>query len=103
MLYSILFIPSTEKITVQWSHTVLIQMATLSYVPLPCLSLFILYFVVNHFSTNALNTLLVPGNQAALHVAPGQIKPGNLPKKEELTVLDSGSWLRRRRDCKSHV
>ena len=28
-------------------------------------------------------------------------KPGNLPKKEEITLLESGSWLRRRRDHKA--
>ena len=49
--------------------------------------------------TNELNAFLVPGNQPALGVAPDQIKPGNLPKKEEITLLESGSWLRRR-DCK---
>ena len=51
--------------------------------------------------TNELNALLVPGNQHALRVAPDQIKPGNLQKKEELILLESGSWLRRRRDHKA--
>ena len=50
---------------------------------------------------NALNVLLVPGNQPVLHIAPGQVKPGNLPKKDELTLLESGSWLEEHR--KSHV
>ena len=52
--------------------------------------------------TSVLNALLVPGNQPAVRVAPGQIKPGNLSKKEELTLLESGLWLRRR-DRQSHV
>ena len=43
--------------------------------------------------TNELNALLVPGNQHPLRVAPDQIKPGNLPKKEEL--IESGSWKKR--------
>ena len=42
---------------------------------------------------NELNALLIPGNQPALRVAPDH-KPGNLPKKEEITLLESGSWLR---------
>ena len=41
--------------------------------------------------TNKLNALLVPRNQHALRVAPDQIKPGNLPKTEELILLQSGS------------
>ena len=54
--------------------------------------------------TKELNALLVPGNQPALRVAPDQIKPGNLLKKKEITLLESGSWLRRRRrDPKSPV
>ena len=63
---------------------------------------------INHIRiilTNALNTLLVPGNPPALRLAPGQIKPGNLLKKEELTLLESGSWLRRkyrRKPCLIH-
>ena len=46
---------------------------------------------------NALNVLFVPGNQHALRVAPGQILPGNLTRKEELTFLESESWLRKRK------
>ena len=39
--------------------------------------------------TNELNGLLVPGNQPALRVASDQIQPGNLPKKEEIIILES--------------
>ena len=46
---------------------------------------------------DALNVFVVPGNQHALRVAPGQILPGNLAR-EELILLESGSWLRRRGD-----
>ena len=38
----------------------------------------------------------MPGNQPAQRVVPGQIRPGNLPRKEELMLQGSGSWLERR-------
>ena len=41
--------------------------------------------------TNALNVLVVPENQPVTHVAPGRTELGNLPRKEELTLLESGS------------
>ena len=50
--------------------------------------------------TNAINVLVVPGNQLVIRAVPGQTEPGSLPRKEELTLLESGLCLRRRRDCK---
>ena len=49
--------------------------------------------------TNELNALLVPGNQPAQRVAPDQVNL-ETTKKEEITLLESGSWLRCRRHRK---